>query len=106
MNDEKRKKVYLSGPITGLDAEIVERNFRLAESVLPGDPEIFNPLKNGLSHDAPREDHLRKDIEALMKSDLVVFLGGWEKSRGCLLEHHIASELGIKCFYLSQFSNL
>lgn len=98
--------MYLSGPITGLDAEKVKRNFRLVEDTLPGNPEIFNPLKNGLPNNAPREDHLRKDIEALMSSDLVVFLKGWEKSRGCLLEHHIATELGIECYYFGQILNL
>lgn len=40
--------------------------------------------------------YLSKSIEQLSKADLVVFGLGWEKARGCCIEHAICKEYGIK----------
>lgn len=40
--------------------------------------------------------YLAKSIEAMAKEiDVVFFAPGWEKHRGCQIEHHICEEYGI-----------
>ena len=42
---------------------------------------------------------LAKSIEAIGKVDAVYFMKGWEKARGCKIEHQVATEYGKKLFY-------
>ena len=43
--------------------------------------------------------YLAKSIEAIGKVDAVFFMRGWEKARGCKIEHQVATEYGKKLFY-------
>lgn len=40
--------------------------------------------------------YLRADIEKLMYCDAIMFLDGWDQSRGASTEAHVAASLGIK----------
>lgn len=42
---------------------------------------------------------LGKSIEAMSHCHAVYFCSGWEKARGCKIEHDIAVEYGLKIFY-------
>ena len=42
---------------------------------------------------------LAKSIESIGKVDAVYFMRGWEKARGCKIEHQVAVEYGKKLFY-------
>lgn len=42
---------------------------------------------------------LAKSIETIGKVDAVYFMRGWEKARGCKIEHQVATEYGKKLFY-------
>jgi len=44
--------------------------------------------------------YLAKSIEILSGADLVVFLHGWNTTRGCRLEELIANSYGINCIFL------
>lgn len=44
--------------------------------------------------------YLAKSIEKLDDADAVWFLEGWEKSRGCKIEHQCAISYGIPTYYL------
>ena len=88
---------YISLPITGSDIEERKEYARQIGNAMPG--EVVNPLKNGVPLDAPYEEHIRKDIENLLRCDSIVMCEGWEQSRGCRLEWHIATMLGLKIFY-------
>lgn len=47
-------------------------------------------------------EHLRllsKAVRKLSEADGVYFTKGWEKSRGCKIEHEICTLYGIKRFY-------
>ncbi len=46
------------------------------------------------------EDWLEEDIYWLAKCDVVVFLPGWEDSRGACIEHMVAKGLGKEIHYL------
>ena len=42
---------------------------------------------------------LAKSIESIGKVDAVYFMRGWEKARGCKIEHQVAVEYEKKLFY-------
>ena len=46
--------------------------------------------------------YLAKSIEKLAEADIAVFTPGWEKARGCRIEHQIAEEYGISIFEIKQ----
>ena len=39
--------------------------------------------------------YLGKSFELMSKCDVVIFMGGWEKARGCQLEHAACEAYGI-----------
>ena len=43
--------------------------------------------------------YLAKSIELLDKADAVVFMPGWEKARGCRIEHDICLQYEIPTMY-------
>lgn len=99
-------RVYISGPITGLDRAVATKAFKDAEELLaknghdPVNPmEIKNP--DGCACDLGVDLHhtwsccLRKDIRELITCDAILLLDGWQASLGARLEYHIATELGM-----------
>lgn len=45
---------------------------------------------------------LGKAIQQMALVDCVFFAWGWEKARGCCIEHEVAREYGIKCRYADE----
>lgn len=43
--------------------------------------------------------YLVKSLEYLANADCVFFMKGWEKARGCKIEHEVAVEYGKQVFY-------
>lgn len=95
-------KIYISLPITGYDlsermnyADCVKRNLLLinpqAEVVTPFDVNPYQELSYA--------EYMGNDIAALLTSDAVYFCKGWDKSRGCRLEHSAAFEYKISKIY-------
>lgn len=58
--------------------------------------QVVNPAEINPDVGAKWEDCMRADIAQLVTCDGIHLLGGWEKSRGAMLEHHIASALGLE----------
>lgn len=94
------KKAYISIPITGYD---LDERIKTAENIkkylLDRGYAVYNPLENGLPHDAPYEQHMRRDISLLLKSDAIYMAKGWIKSHGCKIEKDVADICGIKIIY-------
>ncbi len=42
---------------------------------------------------------LSKSIEFLASADKIIFMKGWEKARGCKIEHQVAVEYGKEIMY-------
>ena len=42
---------------------------------------------------------LFQSIRYLGKADMIVFMKGWEKARGCKIEHQVAVEFGKEITY-------
>lgn len=94
---KKNKKVYISGPISGLPKSTVAQTFERAERDLrdEGYQNIINPCSmfagTGLSYD----DIMAHCLELVRSSDLLVLLPGWQKSRGVAMELGVAYALKI-----------
>ena len=92
------KTIYISGPISGLDADYVEKRFSDAKNALiVAGMTPVSPLENGLPKTASYEAHMAKDIEMLSGCSSIYMLDGWEKSNGCRIEmaHAIANKKTI-----------
>jgi hypothetical protein len=91
-------KVYISGPISGLDKDYVDKRFSDAKNALiVAGMTPVSPLENGLPETASYEAHMAKDIEMLSDCSSIYMLDGWEKSKGCRIEmaHAIANKKTI-----------
>lgn len=99
-------RIYISGPITGVEER--ERNLRffkaserLRSDPHYGDAELFIPLTANeqmplwFSH----ADYMRVSLTELDICDAVYFIRGWEKSLGCCEEHGYALGKGKTVIY-------
>jgi len=107
----KIKSVYISGPYSAGTTALEDHNIRIAAKA------AFRYYKKGYAVFCPHlqtsyidrnfncgeveyEDWLAVDIYWLSKCDVIVFLPGWEKSRGARIERMAARGLGKKIVYL------
>jgi len=68
----KRYKVYLSGPIEGIPADVARLWRDQVELALPVDIfECLNPMSWASSDDTP-EEYFRKDVEQLERADILL----------------------------------
>ena len=96
----KNMKVYISIPITGHDIEQVEASLIFASAVLEKKGHTpVSPL--ALGHQDPEfyEAVIGTDITALLLCDAVLFMDGYETSKGCRLEHAAAEIYGKEILY-------
>lgn len=93
-----KKKVYISGKVTGLPMAQAKRMFSEAEEHInrTGKYEAVKPLKFDEVPDKPWEYYMRKDIRLLMCCDMICPLPNWADSKGAKLEMHIAQQLGME----------
>lgn len=94
---QEKKKVYISGQITGLEKGKSRKEFERAESEIRRMGfEPVNPWKNGLTNEASYGDHIRADLKMLAECDMIYMLRGWEYSNGARLEHSVACACGME----------
>ena len=93
-------KVYISIPIAGHDLK-AQRNFAadVAKLLAKSGHEPLNPFCNGLPEDAPRAEHMRRDLRMLLRCNAIALCPGWEHSEGCLLECSVAKQCGMAIAY-------
>ena len=93
-------KVYISLPITCHDIEEVEARCIFAKAVLKKKGHTpVSPLDVSDNPDASYAEHMGRDISALLECDAVLFLEGYETSKGCMLEHAAAEIYGKMIFH-------
>jgi hypothetical protein len=87
-------KIYISGPISGLNPSEVSKSFAEAEKWLKRQGFVpVSPLNNGLPESATYTEHMLRDLQMLSECDEVYMLEGWENSRGCRMEIAEAASL-------------
>ena len=103
--------IFISQPMTGrTEADIIEERGRAAKQIkkIYGDNieicdsyrtdiERDNTEKTRIYHNHNKDVYwLGESINSLSWADLIWFVDGWERSRGCRIENHIATEFGIE----------
>lgn len=87
-------KVFISQPMRGkTEKQIREERKQIIDRF---DKEKYEILDTIFTEEAPEGSdagiyYLAKSIEELAKADIVVFVTGWHKARGCKIEHNVAS---------------
>lgn len=95
-------KIMISQPMNGKSEEqIQEERETIVKGMKEEGLEIIDTI---FTEEAPKDIDtaiyfLAKSIEAIGKVDAVYFMRGWEKARGCKIEHQVAVEYGKKLFY-------
>jgi hypothetical protein len=90
------KRVYISGPMTGLP-ELNFPAFHAEAQRLRGiGLEVVNPAELNQNPAATWNDCMRTDLKALLDCDTLALLPGWQKSSGAHLEMHVAHRVGIE----------
>lgn len=98
---DKKPKVYISGPITGLSEKVYKNNFNSTELYLTGlGYDVINPVSYPTNPEWKWEDYMKRDIKLLCDCDYIYLLEGWQASDGASLEYVIAKNLGIKTLTL------
>lgn len=88
-------KVYISGPISGIE-DHNRPAFNSAAALLHSwGHEAVNPLEIPAGSGASWIDYMRADIAAMMACDALFALPGWQSSRGACIEVQLAQSLGI-----------
>lgn len=99
--------VYIAGPMTGLP-EHNYPEFNKMEDILRkmGYNNVLNPAKIADGDTSKQYSfYIRESLKLVAQADFVIFLNGWEKSKGAKLEKHCADSMGIPC-YSQSFENL
>lgn len=92
MEETRKMKIMISQPMNGKSEEQI-RNERadLIKELKEKGHEVIDTI---FAEETPEGDarlfYLAKSIEAMSKVDAVIFMPGWEKARGCKIEHEIA----------------
>lgn len=101
---KEAKKVYISGPMTGLPNFNREAFAEAERWCLMNGLSPFNPGWMTFSEDSAftYEEILQIDLAALSVCDTILLLPGYEKSNGAKVELEMALRLGLKVEYYSK----
>ena len=93
----KRKRIYISIPISGHDLEEVKAKARDIRECILWDElgiekslDIITPFDVCPEPDKPYSYYMGKDIEALLECDAIYLCEGWQNSKGCMAEFEVA----------------
>ncbi len=89
------KKIYLSGPMTGLPNLNFPAFHAEAARLRTRGFEVVNPAELHKDPGANWHACLRTDLKAMLDCDGLVLLDGWQRSAGAHLEIHVAHRVGL-----------
>ena len=93
---DKKSKLYVSLPISGHDMSRVRERCERARMEYGDRYDVITPIDLcGGDESLPYSWCMGRCVEALLECDSVVFLSGWETSRGCKAEYEIARIYGL-----------
>lgn len=93
------KKLFISQPMKGkTDEEILAERYtaiKRAKGVLKEDVVVIDSFFEKAPADANPVWFLSQAIKCLSSADIAYFAVGWNKARGCRIEHEICVQYGI-----------
>lgn len=96
----KRKKCYISIPITGRDIDEVKKEIeKYKTSLRRRGYSPVSPFDREVDFNATHEQHMREDFKLLLDCDAILMACNWGQSVGCRAELNVALACGIKIIY-------
>ena len=100
----ERRRVYISGPISGHNIKERREAFQKVEDMLKQEGcEVFNPTKNGLPDEATTHQHMHRDLAELTNEERpythIYMMEKWLHSAGCKLEFDVATSMGLTVIF-------
>lgn len=97
----KIMKLMISQPMRGkTNEQIREERAELVSRLQEGGNEVIDTVFENAPEDEDIAIYmLSQSIRYIGKVDGIVFMKGWEKARGCKIEHEVAVEYGKQVFY-------
>lgn len=94
-------KIMISQPMRGKTNEQIreERAELVKELQKEGHEVIDTVFENAPADEDVAIYMLSQSIRYIGKVDAVYFMKGWEKARGCKIEHEVAVQYGKQVFY-------
>lgn len=95
-------KVMISQPMRGKTNAQIKVERASVEARLKADG--FEVIDTIITEEPPQNSdeaifYLGKSIEFMSIVDVVYFMKGWEKARGCMIEHKICQDYGKQTMY-------
>ena len=94
------KRLFISQPMSDKTDEEIKavrmEAIKRAQELLAEDVEVIDSFFESAPHNAKPLWFLGKSFELLSNADIAYFAKGWDKYRGCKMEHLAAQEYGIK----------
>ena len=96
-----KKRIYISGKITGLDLDVARGYFKQTEMLLNAAGMLaLNPMDLVPFNEKYQwHDYMAEDVRILLICDAIFMLENWQDSKGAKIEHAIAKEHGIDIYY-------
>lgn len=95
------KKIMISQPMRGKTNELIKEERKVL--VREFEDKGYEVLDTVFDEAPKNVDEaiwfLSKSIEYLAQADIIFFMKGWEKARGCKIEHEIAVEYDKEIIY-------
>ena len=105
-------KIYLAGPMSGIEDYNFPAFFAYAEALTDGGWEVFNPAQNdldnwgdmdGVKKNANYRECLYQDLSWItQEADAIAMMPGWENSKGARAEWATAVAIGIQIIYFTE----
>ena len=99
----RNKKVYLSGPITGVKSYKGLFMFTNKLAKMCDASQVFNPASQ-IPDSLGYEEAMKRCIRALTDHDTIVMLPDWNVSQGSKVEHEVARACGMDVVYLASYA--
>ena len=101
-NGDRKMKVMISQPMKGKREEQIREE--RAGVVKRLEEDGFEVIDSIITEEPPHNSdeaifYLAKSIELMSSVDVVYFTKGWEKARGCMIEHKICQDYGKQTMY-------
>jgi hypothetical protein len=93
------KKIYLSGPMSGIPDHNRTAFLAVATDLRSKGYEVVSPPElDGTADDIGWEACLKRDLSEMLRCDSLVVLPGWRDSKGATLETEVAQRLGMPIY--------
>lgn len=101
----KKKKIYMSLPISGYDiSERIETAMKMEVKLKGLGHDVFNPLGAQWESGLSTNEYMRRDLKAMFDCDAVIFMRGFNHSAGCHTELAVAMAIGMDILFEEQIN--